>query len=363
MSTIDLFFDGKAFPVPKKSVFELLEHRRLFEATSYTVRSSVPLRIFQSFVDSLKNQTKVSVTKGNAASLWLLAREFCLPDAEARCATFSVPVDQFWTLSDRVSELERQLSSFSNPASPIDDPFASQEEGLENLRLTLTKLQTSFERVEGQINQLNIDVKQLRAAPKPSPSPSPSPPRSVPPTQQPPPTRRSNAPGRIQIPMREVGSKDGIISYLTKAHGGSVHEKGIVPTISQSVYNDDPQFAPKNAADLASDSRFISKDEPDQWVCWDFREMRVCPTHYTLDAYSLKSWIVEGSVNGRYWTEIDRQSDNQDFKAGWGVASFDFQKEADFRFIRLTQAGKRHVGNHCLVLRGVEFFGALTLPE
>jgi hypothetical protein len=110
MSTLNLVFDGKTYAITKKSVFEFLEHRDLFHATSYAVQSAVPLVLFELFVDSLKTQKKISATKENAASLLLLANEFCLPEVAAECATFSVSVDQFSSLCERVSELERQIA-------------------------------------------------------------------------------------------------------------------------------------------------------------------------------------------------------------------------------------------------------------
>jgi hypothetical protein len=160
-------------------------------------------------------------------------------------------------------------------------------------------------------------------------------------------------------------SLNGIISYLTKKHGGNVQEKGIVTITSKSV-DDDPRLAVRNVARLTSGSCFSSKDEykPGQWVCWDFRDMRVRPTHYTITAVWLKSWVVEGSLDGISWTEIDRQTNNQvfnqDFRACWNTVSFAVSKPAGFRFIRLTQTDKNHAGKDLLVLDAVEFFGTLS---
>jgi hypothetical protein len=86
---------------------------------------------------------------------------------------------------------------------------------------------------------------------------------------------------KIELPMNQAGSLNGIISHLMKKHGGNVHAKGIVTTTSKSV-DDDLWNALTNAANLTSNLRFFSKDEPGQWFCWDFREMRVRPTHYTI---------------------------------------------------------------------------------
>jgi hypothetical protein len=121
---------------------------------------------------------------------------------------------------------------------------------------------------------------------------------------------------RFEIPMREDKALEGLISYLTTKHSGDVHEKGIVTITSTSVWKDGPVYARRNVADLFFHSRFDSKDEPGQWVCWDFHEFRVRPTHYTINSYKLKSLVVEGSPDGASWTEIDRQTDNLDFQGG-----------------------------------------------
>jgi hypothetical protein len=126
------------------------------------------------------------------------------------------------------------------------------------------------------------------------------------------------------------------------------------------VLGDESKYIAKHVADLTSDSAFYSKDEPGEWLCWDFREMRVRPTHYTMRTWSVKSWVVEGSVDGRSWTEIDRQTDNQDFKVGCTVASLPMSNPADCRFIRLTQTHKRHCRDDILRLEAVEFFGTLS---
>jgi hypothetical protein len=160
----------------------------------------------------------------------------------------------------------------------------------------------------------------------------------------------------VELPSKEAGSLDGIISYLSRKHGGNVHDKGIVTITSKSV---DPKYAPRNVADLTSDSSFCSKNEPGQWVCWDFGKMRVRPTHYTIRSAYLKSWVVESSLDGEAWTKIDRKTDNVDFKAWLGPASFAVSKSAECRFIRLTQTGKNHSWNDDLSILAFEVFGTL----
>jgi hypothetical protein len=167
---------------------------------------------------------------------------------------------------------------------------------------------------------------------------------------------------KVGIPMQEAKSRDGILSYLTKKHGGHVHERGLVAVTSKSFAADAARYLAKNAADLTCDeSYFISKDEPGQWISWDFREMRIRPTHYTMMAQDPKSWVVEGSLDGTNWSEIDRRTDNKHFEKGKKTGSFPISKPVECRFIRLSQTAKNHDGTDCLgYLYAVEFFGALS---
>jgi hypothetical protein len=156
--------------------------------------------------------------------------------------------------------------------------------------------------------------------------------------------------------MQTDKSLDGIIRHLTNEYGGNVHEKGIVIITAKSCFWDDL----KNVADVTdAESNYFSLNEPDQWVCWDFHERRVRATHYTLRAYCLRSWVIEGSLDGESWIEIDRQTDNQDFR-DLGLASFAVSNPVAFRFVRLAQTGKTHRNADNLGLRAVEFFGTLA---
>jgi hypothetical protein len=309
MATLDIVFDGKSFPVAKRYVFALLEHRpELFAATSYVVQSSVPRDIFAIFHAALMNQSKLSVTQGNAAFLTLLADEFYFPELAAECAAFSDPIS---SLSDRVSQLERQVSGFSTRLRQTEIPMKELEPH-------------SFERL------WNFRILKDNWAKK----------------------------------------LDGVISYLTKKHGGNVHENGIVTLTSKSISND-----LKNVADVTSNSYFESQNEPGQWVVWDFRGMRVRLTHYTVWAQYLKAWVLEGSLDGSRWTEIDWQT-NGVFKPYIGARktqmpggvpfherSIAVANPGEFRFIRLTQTEKNNRGRSGtdeLFLYAVEFFGTLS---
>jgi hypothetical protein len=320
------------------------QHRELFDADSYAVQSAVPLDVFEAFIDSLKTQKKMPATKENVASLWVLAKEFFLSEVVAECANFPVSIDQFSKLSDRVSELERQLSSFSNPPPNIGGQIESQEEELETLHWALEKLRTSLEGELDQVQSLFRDMSSsIHSSGAPAASASLTSSRSRPNTDM------------VGIPMREDKSLDGIISYLTDQCGGNVVAEEILTITSKSDGNN----APSVIADLNSDSSYWSKCEPESWVCWDFREVLVCPTHYTIQSWGLQSWVVEVSLDGSRWMEIDRRAGSLDFRNAGDLASFAVRRQVECRFIRLTQTDRTWDGLHCLILRAVEFFGTL----
>jgi hypothetical protein len=125
------------------------------------------------------------------------------------------------------------------------------------------------------------------------------------------------------------------------------------------------KFAPRNAADLSSGSYFCSKTEKGAWISFDFKELRIEATHYTLRTFDfqpddshLKSWTVEGSNNGASWTEIDRRENSSDLTGG-DVKTCAVWQPGSFGRIRLRQIGPNHGGNNCLFLSAFEVFGAV----
>jgi hypothetical protein len=166
--------------------------------------------------------------------------------------------------------------------------------------------------------------------------------------------------GGIDFSMDFFGSVNGIVAYLTQRHGGNIHHSRIVTITASSVYRDDPNFRPKHVADLGSDTRFTSQDIAGQWLRWDFREMRVRVSHYTIRTCSLKNWVIETSMDGQKWTEIDRHFEGNHFGGSqWKVATFTTGKSVECRFIRLTQPNHNHNNDNSLNISAVEFFGRL----
>jgi hypothetical protein len=167
----------------------------------------------------------------------------------------------------------------------------------------------------------------------------------------------NKSPSELELPMIRQGPEEGIIGYLTERHGGHVCSLDLVTLTSKSENRS--AFNPANLASLHPRGRFWSSNEPGQWVCWDFHHMRVCPTHYGIRCWRLKSWVLEGSLDGENWREMDRQTDTQDFKVHT-TKVFAVSVPMKCQFIRLTQMDKDHYGYDYLELSDVEFFGALS---
>jgi hypothetical protein len=164
-------------------------------------------------------------------------------------------------------------------------------------------------------------------------------------------------------PPADAESLQGIIHYLSAACGGNVHDTGAVIVSCSTKYED---FHPKSLLELAADSRFISKDQPDQWVCYDFGDRTVRPTHYTIrsdftgpNRNDLKDWVVEGSVDGEGWTLLDERKDNAELYGKGVRRRFEISIVVEVRMFRLRQTGLNHCRRHALILSAIEIFGDL----
>jgi hypothetical protein len=159
---------------------------------------------------------------------------------------------------------------------------------------------------------------------------------------------------------------NGIISHLTAKYSSNVDDKGIVAITASSVC---ASLYPRCAADFEdlATSFFGSENQPNQWICFDFKALRIEPTHYTIRTFEydsnhwhLKSWVVEGSGDGASWTEIDRRENNGDLNDAWAVKTFAVSRSGSFGRIRLCQTGPNHRGNHYLFVGAFELFGAVA---
>ena len=158
---------------------------------------------------------------------------------------------------------------------------------------------------------------------------------------------------------------EGIIAHLTRECGGSVHDKRVVEVTasSESLFGYDA----RHVVELGKHSWFQSDGESNSWICYDFKDLRVAPTGYsirtTLQCH-LRSWVFEVSNDGRdgSWLVVDTRDNNEDLNDQRVTRNFAISAptHGSFRFVRLRQTGKNHHGCDTLELSALEVFGTLS---
>jgi hypothetical protein len=171
----------------------------------------------------------------------------------------------------------------------------------------------------------------------------------------------------IDVKFRSNSPLGGIISHLTREHKGNVHDVGVVNVTASSQYGS--IYSPKNAADMTENCCFGTQNAANGWLCYDFKDFLIQPTHYSIRSWhknwttgvDLVSWVIEISNDSSTWKEIDRHDNDRTFLKG-AVGSFAVPKPCDrSRFVRLRQTGKTSNGtlDH-LVITSFELFGHLN---
>jgi hypothetical protein len=159
----------------------------------------------------------------------------------------------------------------------------------------------------------------------------------------------------------------GIISHLTSEYDGNVCDAGIVDVIASSICN---SHVPKQALDLSTDTCFSSENRPNQWLCYDFKELRIVPSGYAIRSGAkgwctpcyLRSWVIETSMDGKTWNMIDRRG-NIGSLTGAAIQSFSIPNGEECRMIRLRQTGKSDFNYDHLTVVSWEIFGTLLDGE
>jgi len=144
--------------------------------------------------------------------------------------------------------------------------------------------------------------------------------------------------------------------------GRNLADSSNVDVTASSIYNGNGL---KNF--LKNDgSIWYSKDLPNSWILFDFKERKVYITSYSMnDGYRVKSWKVEGSTDGSTFEIIDNKVDTTDFQnsnIGFNdpIHQKNFPVQSNnkyYRYIRITSTSKNWYNNDQFLLYRVEFFG------
>ncbi|OHT05709.1 hypothetical protein TRFO_05865 [Tritrichomonas foetus] len=187
------------------------------------------------------------------------------------------------------------------------------------------------------------------------------------------PVRNSVAPSMSQsIETTEVTKEfnatnqlNGIIKQLTQQCGGNVHKEKIIDIQASSSLSSQ---APMSVCDYNNVWFWSTKDQPNQWLRFDFKNRKISLKNYTIKTIPyqanfdhLKNWVVEGTNNLETgWDEIDKRTNNSDLNGSGSIFTFKCESNANsYRYIRLRTIGPNHYGKNILALTNIEFFGNL----
>jgi hypothetical protein len=177
------------------------------------------------------------------------------------------------------------------------------------------------------------------------------------------PSRRQTAKNNFRsILPSEGNTAKGVISYLTEKHGGNVHDLNIV-TLTASSGDVATINVICETSELSS-TCFATTSAPNQWICYDFKNMRVQLTQYSLGnaqggSCTLKDWEIDGSDDGNSWITLDRRQNNSDLKDRQMTfaSSITNAQPAFVRFLRLRSFGPNHCGCNAMRLSSWEVWG------
>jgi hypothetical protein len=108
---------------------------------------------------------------------------------------------------------------------------------------------------------------------------------------------------------------------------------------------------------------WFSANAPGQWVKFEFTRHKVIPSGYTIrsgEYWFLKSWLFEGSADGKTWFLIDRCINSDRISRPFKAFHWKCRCMQHCRFLRLTQLGQTTDHLATLCLSGFEVFGSVT---
>ncbi|KAK8888373.1 hypothetical protein M9Y10_039443 [Tritrichomonas musculus] len=156
----------------------------------------------------------------------------------------------------------------------------------------------------------------------------------------------------------------GIINHLINESNGNIDSK--LAITSSSLYNS--SYKPQNVTLFDSDDHFISQNEQDSWICFDFKDHRVVPSAVTIKTrsggqndYQPRSWVIEGSCDNNSWEILDKEDDSPHLHGGDIVHTFAMNRpnSKEFQYIRMRQTGPNWNGENHLVVCSFEIYGRL----
>jgi hypothetical protein len=159
---------------------------------------------------------------------------------------------------------------------------------------------------------------------------------------------------------------DRICARLREDLNGNPAEMGVLTIRGNSCDAGRDEMLPK-LVDYSWEKCWVSRNEPQSWVSFDFGTTAVLIDRYSIKTYRmpkgfshLKSWLLQASFNdGLTWEELDRREGLNDLNGKGITAMFVVQKPKTAHLVRILQIGPNHAGDDYLILTNVEFYGSI----
>jgi hypothetical protein len=268
-------------------------------------------------------------------------------------------------IEQRIADLSAKVDSISSASSAQGAELASLSDlvkALATQQRTLRAVQSeqtvfideSVRRLKEKNRRLRIDISQIKGQLK----------TLLPSIPQATAVVSADDPSLATVQFNDETPLSGILSYLTDRHGGNVHDLGIVEITADKPYDDDPDYAAKNVADIRNpESRFFSASGKNQSISINFKQATVTPTYYSIRngqfGNDLQAWRIEGSTDGVDWKVLDQRAAVEELAGEGIVASFQIANPEKVRIIRLVQTAPAHDGSNQFTISAFEIFGEL----
>jgi hypothetical protein len=153
-----------------------------------------------------------------------------------------------------------------------------------------------------------------------------------------------------------------ICAHLTSKYGGNIVELGKLKITGNSCRPCRESLLPYVVSYDWSNC-WISENKPGSWILFDFLNMSIYVTRYSIKTYRLgkgfshmKSWLLQGCVDGR-WVDLDVRHDTNDLNGRYKTGVFELANPCFVTALRIAQTGPNHAGDDFMILTNVEFFG------
>lgn len=158
---------------------------------------------------------------------------------------------------------------------------------------------------------------------------------------------------------------NGLFSFLRKtvSNGQNINDSDVIDITSTSNSNNSNSNL-SNLVDCDTKTVFMSKNEPNQSITFDFKERRVLPTCYCFitspaESNNMKSWVVEVSNDNKNFTIITSESENETLRGNGTIVVFRVFSPQQGRYVRIRQTASNWNNNNILSLAQVEIFGEI----